>query len=168
MTADNKPVDEELFGYLGTDEELATKPRRKDFERNVLGGCVIFSLAATFQLASVAIPLLIERDLHTYGQLYGVLATFLVAGAIGGIAFSVFAGLAGLCGSLAGLVPAATFLWLRITDKVSGAVGIQGMEPAEYPASYAWIIPAVSCSALAVVCVAVYWLRELLSKKSDS
>ena len=161
-------MEEERFGYLGTDEELVTKPRKSDFERNVLGGCVTFSLAATFQLASVAIPLLIERELHTHSQLYGVLLTYLVAGAIGGVLFSVLAGLAGLCGSLAGLVPAATFLWLRISDKVSGIVGIEGMEPAEYPESYAWIVPAVVCSALAAVFLASYWLRELFRKKSDS
>lgn len=159
-------MEEERFGYLGTDEELVTKPRKSDFERNVLGGCVTFSLAATLQLAAVAIPLLAERELHTYSQLYGVLLTCLVVGVIGGVAFSIFAGLAGLCGSLSGLVPAATFLWLRISDKVSGAVGIQGMEPADYPASYAWIVPAVVCVGLAAVFISAYWLRELLRKKS--
>lgn len=161
-------MEEERFGYLGTDEELVTKPRKNDFERNVLGGCVTFSLAATFQLASVAIPLLAERELHTHSQLYGVLLIYVIVGVIGGVAFSIFAGLAGLCGSLSGLVPAATFLWLRISDKVSGVVGIQGMEPAEYPASYAWIVPAVVCVGLAAVFVSAFWLRELVRKRSGS
>ena len=89
-------------------------------------------------------------------------------GALAGVAFTLFAGLAGLCGSLAGLVPSATFLWLRISDKVSGIVGIEGMEPAEYPATYAWLVPAVLCSGLAVVFVAAYYLKQLFSQNSAS
>lgn len=158
-------MDDERFGYLGTDEELVTKPTKQDFEKNVLGGCVTFSLASTLQLGSVAVPLLIERSLHTHAELYSVLTTFLGIAAVGGIGFSVFAGLAGLCGSLSGLVPAATFLWLRISDKVSGVVGIEGMEPAEYPAHYAWSVPALSCSALATLFVAVFWARAMVTRR---
>ena len=161
-------MDDERFGYLGTDEERLTQPKKKDFERNVLGGCVVFSLASTVQLAAVAIPLLLERNLHSYDELYRVLLTYMVFGAIAGVAFTVFAGLAGLCGSLAGLVPSATFLWLRISDKVSGIVGIDGMEPAEYPATYAWLVPAVLCSGLAVVFVAAYYLKQLFNRNSAS
>ena len=159
-------MDEERFGYLGTDEESTTGPRKSDFERSVLGGCVVFSMVSTVQLAAVAIPLLLERSLHTYAQLHGVLLVYLIVGVIAGIGFSVFAGLAGLCGSLAGLVPSATFLWLRISDKVSGHVGLEGMEPAEYPASYAWLVPATLCTCLAGVFVLSYWLRQRLSGRS--
>jgi hypothetical protein len=97
--------------------------------------------------------------------LYGVLTIYAIVAAIGGIGFSVFAGLAGLCGSLAGLVPSATFLWLRISDKVSGVVGIDGMEPAEYPESFAWIVPAVSCLALASLFLVAFWIRSLLNRR---
>jgi hypothetical protein len=161
-------VDDEKFGYLGTDEERTTRPKKSDFERNVLGGCVVFSLASTIQLAAVAIPLLLERSLHTYEQLHGVLLIYLVAGVIAGVGFTVFAGLAGLCGSLAGLVPSATFLWLRLSDKVSGQVGIEGMEPADYPASYAWLVPLVVCTALGVVFIAAFYIRQIVNRKQVS
>jgi hypothetical protein len=155
---------EEPFGYLGTDEEVDNRRKGGDYERGVLGGCVTFSLASTFQLAAVGIPLLIERDLHTYEQLHRVLAIYLIAAGVGGALFSVFAGVAGLCGSLSGLVPAATFAWLRISDKVTGIPGIEGMEPAQYPASYAWSVPAASCLALAGVFLAAFAIHARLKK----
>ena len=161
-------MEEEKFGYLGTDEELTTRPKKDDFEKNVLGGCVVFSLASTVQLAAVAIPLLLERDLHTYGQLYNVLIIYIVVGVVAGVAVTLLGGLAGLCGSLAGLVPSATFLWLRISDKVSGVVGLDGMEPAEYPEAYAWLVPATVCTALAAVFVVTFYLKRLLSRNSAS
>jgi hypothetical protein len=157
-------VDDERFGYLGTDEERDTKPRKGDYEKTVLGGCVTFSLASTLQLGAVGIPLLIERSLHSYSELYGVLTIYVIVGAVGGIAFTMFAGLSGLCGSLAGLVPSATFMWLRISDKVSGVVGLEGMEPAEYPESYAWLVPAVVCTGLAAVFLAAFWARSLIGR----
>jgi hypothetical protein len=124
-------------------------------------------LASALQLASAGIPLVIERELHTYQQLYGVLTIYLVAAALVGIAFTLGAGLSGLCGSLAGLVPAATFLWLRISDKTTGVPGIEGMEPAQYPASYAWGVPLVCALGLGAVFCATYWVKWRLSGRAS-
>lgn len=159
-------MDEERFGYLGTDEELGKRPKKSDFEKSVLSGCVTFSLASTLQLASIGVPMLATRGIHTSDELFRVLAIYVVAAVLCGAAFTVFADLAGLCGSLAGLVPAATFLWLRLKDATTGLPGIEGMEPAQYPAAYAWIVPSITALCFAATFLGVYGLRVVLSRRA--
>ncbi|MDQ2986058.1 MAG: hypothetical protein M3R13_04985 [Armatimonadota bacterium] len=159
-------MDEDQFGYLGTDEEVVRRPKQSDFERSVLSGCVTFSLASTLQLAAVGVPMLSTRSIHTSEELFQVLAIYLAAAVLCGAIFTVFAGLAGLCGSVAGLVPAATFLWLRLKDATTGLPGIEGMEPATYPAGYAWIVPAVTAPCLALAFLGAYGLRVVLSRRA--
>jgi hypothetical protein len=157
-------VDENKFGFLDTDEVVDKKTRKADYERSVLGGCVSFSLASTAQLAAVGIPFLIARSIMTTGELYQVLAIYLIAAGIVGALFTVTTGLSGLFGSLSGLVPAATFLWLRLSDAVRGVPGIEGMEPAEYPSPYAYLVPIICTLVLAVDFLAALFLRRVLAR----
>jgi hypothetical protein len=159
------PVDKEKFGFLDTDEELVTNGRKADFEKSVLGGCVTFSIASTAQLAAVGIPFLVARSIMTTDELYKVLAIYLIAAGIVGTLFTGFTGLAGLFGSLAGLIPAATFLWLRLSDAVTGLPGIEGMQPAEYPAAYAYSVPAICVLILVGDFVAAFFVRKALLRK---
>ena len=151
-------MDEEKFGHLGTDERVEVRTRKSDFENNVLGGCVIFSIASVAQLAAVAIPLLVYRSIHTISELGGALSIAVTTGIVIGSIFSA-SNLAGLFGSLAGLVPACTFLWLRLRDAVTGIPGIEGMEPAEYPDFYALLIPTVYFVLPSAIFCASFYLR---------
>lgn len=159
-------MDEERFGFLDTDEAVPRQKRKADYERSVLGGCVAFSLAATAQLACIAVPLLVTRSIHTTDELFPVLVIYFVAASVLGAGFIIGAGLAGLSGSLAGLVPAATFLWLRLRDATTGIPGIEGMEPAEYPAAYAWAAPLILVLALAADFGAVYFVKSLIQGRA--
>lgn len=159
------PVDENKFGFLDTDEEVVKKSRKSDYEMSVLGGCVTFSIASTVQLAAVGIPFLLARSIMTTDELYKVLAIYLVSAGIAGTLFTIITGLAGLFGSLSGLIPAATFLWLRLSDAVTGLPGIEGMEPAEYPASYAYLVPLVCVLVLAGDFVGAFFVRRVLARR---
>ncbi len=158
-------MDKEKFGFLDTDEVVVKKSRKSDFEKSVLGGCVTFSIASTAQLAAVAIPFLLARSIMSSDDLFKVLAVYLVAAGIVGTLFTVLTGLAGLFGSLAGLIPAATFLWLRLADAVTGLPGIEGMQPAEYPAAYAYIVPLVCSAVLAGDFVGAFFVRRTLARR---
>lgn len=159
------PVDKEKFGFLDTDEEVVKKSRKSDFEKSVLGGCVTFSIASTAQLAAVGIPFLVARSIMSTDELYKVLAIYLIAAGIVGTLFTILTGLSGLFGSLAGLIPAATFLWLRLADAVTGLPGIEGMQPADYPTSYAYTVPIVCTLVLAADFVAAFFARRVLARR---
>jgi len=160
-----EPVDKEKFGYLDTDEVIGKKGRKSDFERSVLGGCVTFSIASTVQLAAVAVPFLMARSIMTTGELYNVMAAYLVVAGIAGALFALFSGISGLFGSLSGLIPAALFAWLRLSDAVAGLPGVEGMEPADYPAAYAFMAPMVCALLLAGDFVGAFFVRRALSRR---
>jgi hypothetical protein len=151
-------VDEEKFGHMATDEQRSFRGKRSDFDSHVLGGCMVFSSASVLQLAAIAVPLLVFRNIQTTSELSSALGIASTAGIVLGVIFSL-ANLAGLCGSLAGLVPACTFMWLRLRDAVTGLPGIEGMEPAEYSASLAWIIPFLYFIIPAIIFIGAFYFR---------
>lgn len=159
-------MDKDKFGFLGTDEEIAKAGRKSDFERSVLGGCVSFSLASAAQLAAIAVPMLTARSLFSSGDLFEVLAVYLAVAAVVGILATWLAGLTGFLGSVAGLVPAATFLWLRLRDAVTGVPGIEGMQPAEYPAAYAWAAPLLCSVVLGLMFAASFAIKGALARRA--
>lgn len=155
---ENRPV--ERFGDLATDEALQRKARRSEFENAMLMGCVSFSLASVAIFSCFFVPFALAAPLYTYADLYKLSTVSAVLAALFGIGASIFGGPAGFCGSIAGLIPSALFLWLRLRDAATGLPGIEGFEPAEFPISYSVSVPVFVCVALAGFWGAAYWARS--------
>ncbi|MCH8274426.1 MAG: hypothetical protein IH851_06535 [Armatimonadetes bacterium] len=152
----------ESFGELGTDEPGSSERaplKRQDLDRVMLTGCVLFSAASALQLLVIFAAYALAPDLKTYDDLYRIMAYAVPAAGLLGLAFTWFGSIPGFCGSAAGLIPAALFMWLRLADAVSGFQGIRGYEPAEFPAVYSWTVPLLYCLTFGLLWYGLLWLR---------
>lgn len=132
-----------LFGHLQTDEPAKYPEPKREWDQLMLAGCFVFTAASTLQLVAVFIPFALITQLQTTEDLARTLGFALPPAFLLGVAFSWGASVPGFCGSLAGLVPAGVFIWLRLRDAVTGVPGLQGFEPANFSPAYSWAIPLI-------------------------
>lgn len=155
----NEPEKRTGFGWLGTDELTTGKPRRlADFEHSMLSGCTIFASAAIVVYSCLTLPLLLKNPLKSNQDLTVAVGLALALGLVGGILFLWRGGLSGLCGSVAGLVPAGVFWWLRIRGAVE-IPNIEDMVAPEFPLSASWTVPSGTLIPLLFLWYVLYrWL----------
>lgn len=154
---DNRPT--EPFGELGTDEVVAQSHRKSDFDNLMLSGCITFSVASCLQFLSYFAPFALADPIHSSADLYSLLAMSGIPALAIGLAMSWFLGVAGLCGSLSGLVPVALFLWLRLKGAIDGVPGIEGLQPADFPAAWTWAVPTMVCTTSGLLWTGLFLLK---------
>jgi hypothetical protein len=133
--------------------------RARQFDDVVMAGCAAFALASVAQWLAVFAPFALAPPLHTAEDLGRVLAIAGPAALVMGCLFTWRMDLAGFCGSLAGLVPADIFVWLRLRDAVNGLPGIEGFEPADFPMAWSWAVPLAYSCALGLLWYGVFALK---------
>lgn len=147
------------FGYLDTDEVLERPARRQVTMDHAIGsGCFAFTAATLAQFAGVVIPFVVAGRLETYDALYRVAALGGVLALAAGLLATQFARLAGLAGSIAGLLPAGVFVYLYLWHEITQAPAIEGYQPPEFTADYSWKVPAATSGVCAVVWLGYHWL----------
>ncbi len=155
--AENEPG--RNFGFLDTDEVLERPSRRSaSFDRTIGGGCFAFTAASLAQFAALALPFVASDRLSTYDHLYRTAAIGAALALVAGFLFTHFARLAGLAGSISGLLPAGVFVYLYLWHEITQAPAIEGYVPPEFPATVAWAVPlSVACSS-GLLWVGYYWV----------
>jgi hypothetical protein len=163
---------EKNFGYLDTDEVL-DKPVRRQYsmDRAVGSGCFAFTAASIAYFACVAIPFTAAGRVETFDQLYRVAALGAILALAAGLLATHFARLAGLLGSIAGLLPGGVFVYLYLWHEITQAPAIEGYQPPEFSADYSWKVPLVMSGLSALVWLGYYWLlsrgnQEQVDKRS--
>lgn len=129
------------FEPLQTDEKLdQPAPKKRDVDTVMLFGCGAFLVASLLSYAAAVLPFLILPDiwsLSTLGRnsLIGMsasLAVTVVAARRGGIP--------GACGSVAGALTTAVFLFLRLQQTFLAGSANQAPTP-DYPAPFQLLLP---------------------------
>jgi hypothetical protein len=139
------------------------RPRRQ-FDDVMIGGCGAFALGSVAQVLAVFAPFAVAPVLRGPGELWPAMA---LAGAIALMAGAIFswrAEVAGFCGSVAGLVPAGLFLWVRLRDATEW-LPIDGYEPADIPASWVWALPLAYACSLSLVWYLILLLRLRMERE---
>lgn len=131
------------------------RPARQ-FDDMVMAGCAAFAVASAVQWLAVFAPFALAPPLHTAEDLGRVMGFAFPAALVAGWLFTWRMDVAGLCGSLAGLVPAGIFLWLRLRDAVDGLPGIEGFEPADFPRAWSWALPVAYGCVLGILWYALF------------
>lgn len=156
------------FGFLDTDEVLDRPSRRPtSFDRTIGGGCFAFTGASLAQFACLAIPYLAGGRLQTFDDLYRVAGIGSLLALLAGFLFTQFARLAGLVGSIAGLLPASVFVYLYLWHEITQAPLIEGYQPPEFPASYAWAVPLISSCVSGLIWSGYYWALSKMEPSSE-
>lgn len=160
----NEPDERTRFGHLDTDEAYVGEAHTKhDFDKMMLSGCVTFALSSVAIFAAVAIPITLQQPLKSNADLircvgFGSMLALVIGG------FSTYRyGLCGLCGSIAGLVPSAVFVWLRLKGAVD-LPKLEDMTPPEFTGTAAWTVPIVGLVPLALVWYGIYALRRRVER----
>ncbi len=124
---------------------MVDKPPRQ-FDDVIMGGCGAFALGSVAQLLAVFAPFALAPVLRGPGELWPTMALALGIALVAGTFFTWRAEVAGFTGSVAGLVPAGLFLWVRLRDATE-MLPIEGYQPADLPSSWVWALPtAYGCS----------------------
>lgn len=152
------------FGCLETDEKYAGEAQTKhDFDRLMLAGCVVFTASAILIWASASIPIVLQNPLLTNRQLASCVGLSAILTLVIGSIFVWRSGLSGLCGSIAGLVPAAVFVWLRIKGAVE-LPNIEDMTPPEFSAAASWAVPFGVFLPIALLWYGIFALHRRLER----
>lgn len=133
------------------------QPRRQ-FDDVIMGGCGAFALGSVAQVLAVFAPFALAPVLRGPEELWPTLGLASAIALTAGAFFSWRAEVAGFCGSVAGLVPAGLFLWVRLRDATEW-LPIEGYQPADIPASWVWALPLAYACGLGLVWYLILLLR---------
>ena len=128
------------FDPILTDEEVTTtSPSKKEFEAELMGGCVTIGLVSIITYFVTIWPFARFPEYTWTG-----LATVFGVGALPACCFGVYVcrrfALAGAIGFFGGAMAAAVFMHLRLQQTMLGYYGKDIPRP-EYPESFAVLIP---------------------------
>ncbi|MFN8138491.1 MAG: hypothetical protein U0R49_01710 [Fimbriimonadales bacterium] len=154
-------MEPEQFGELKTDEPVSTwdkPPIRKDPDKAMMAGCLVVAWSSFAILISLAMPFVVSKPM-TFSELYPLVWIGGLAALVLGTVITFLFRIPGFCGSVAGIGPAAVFIWIRLRELALGMPGVPDMPPAEYDASFAWLVPLVVGLCLVVVWFGVLSLR---------
>lgn len=138
------------------------QPRRQ-FDDVIMGGCGAFALGSVAQVLAVFAPFALAPVLRGPGELWPTMALAGVIALASGALFTWRAEVAGFTGSVAGLVPAGLFLWVRLRDATEW-LPIEGYQPANLPASWVWALPLAYACSLGLIWYPVLLLRLRLER----
>lgn len=131
------------FEPLNTDEKLPQPIKSgPDLDTQMIGGCSGFVASSVFTYALGIWPFfLLSSQMH-------LLATLGLAAALGLLPAAIFGGLIGsrwglapACGFFGGALTVAVFLYLSLGQVAMGH-SVPDLPKPDYPASFAWLLPA--------------------------
>lgn len=142
---------------------MVNKPPRQ-FDDVIMGGCSAFALGSTAQLVAVFAPFALAPVLRGPAELWPAIAIASALALIVGVLFTWRAEIAGFTGSVAGLVPAGLFLWVRLRDATEWLL-IEGYQPAQLPESWVWALPMTYACSLGILWYLVLLARLRLNQR---
>lgn len=145
---------------------MKVNKRSQQFDDVIMGGCGAFVFGSVSQLVAVFAPFALAPVLRGPGELWPTMALALGIALVAGTFFTWRAEVAGFSGSVAGLVLAGLFLWVRLRDATEW-LPIEGYQPADLPTSWVWALPlAYSCS-LGLAWYVILLLRVRINRRRE-
>lgn len=148
-----------------TDEVVADSKREPELDTRMFYGCALFALACVLQLFVMVLPFLLRDPLMTMDAVREAAVVAFGLGLIVGAAATVLGGFVGLLGSIAGSLPPAVYVFLRMREAALGLPQGERIVQAEYTEALAWFLPLSYCIGATLLWWLLFLVRERLSTR---